>query len=160
MKTKYYDFLNEYVNDYSLYHFTDLDSLKSILKDGYIQPDYDKMLGYGISTTRYKNFKWVGDCKVRLTLDKNELSTRFKIKPYHWFNMKHNYDGRDDYRKYGHDAKPFTNQNIPANQFEERIVTEKQIPVSYIKEIKILSDISAKDLNNLIKSTNIPIISK
>jgi hypothetical protein len=135
MITLFNDFLNEKVDDYNLYHFTDMFSIQSIIVDGCIYPTYDRMTGDGVSTTRYKDFKW---SNVRLTLDKRELQNHYKIKPIHWFNKRHKYQkGSDDYRQYGYDVRPETEQNLPANQFEERVVTDKPIPISYIKEIQV-----------------------
>jgi hypothetical protein len=156
IKTTLAEFLNEKVDDNNLYHFTNLESLYEIIKDGSILPFHDKMMDDGISTTRNKNLKWLRS-NVRLTFDKNELSKRYKIKPFHWFNMKHNWDKSDDYRKYGQDIRPNTNQNIPANQYEERIVTDKPLPISYIKEIEIIRYIPKVEFDKLKRITNIPI---
>lgn len=147
--------LMEKIDDYNLYHFTDYDSLISILESGLIEPTYDKLSGSGLSLTRNKNLKWT-DSIIRLTFDKNELTSRYKIKPIHWFNMKHNWQGKDDYRKYGSDKKPETGQNIPANQYEERVLSEKDIPIKYIKSIKILNK-DKKLLTKIKKLTNISV---
>lgn len=68
--------------------------------------------------------------------------------------MRHYWDNSDDYRKYGSEKKPYTNQNIPANQYEERIITNKPIPIKYIKKITVIDKIIYKKLK---KQTNIPI---
>ncbi len=156
MIKKYSEFINEAVDDYSLYHFTDLDSLYEILEDGSVYPFYDKVFqNDGVSMTRNKDLKWVSS-KIRLVFDKRELATRYKIKPLHWFNIRHFSGEKDDYRQYG-DVRPNTKQDIPANQYEERVITENPIPVSFIKQIDIISYIPASDRDKLRKLTNIPI---
>lgn len=147
---KFIDILQEKTNDYNLYHITNTDSLISILKTGMIEPMYDKISGYGISLTRYKKLDWNGN--VILVFDKNELSTRYKIKPIHWFNQRHD----KEYRMYGDKAKPYTNQNIPVNQYEERIITENPIPINFIKEIKLKKP-NVYMLRKVKKLTTIPI---
>lgn len=157
MIKKYSEFITEAVDDYSLYHFTDLDSLYEILEDGSVYPFYDKVFqNDGVSMTRNKNLSWIKN-GIRLVFDKRELATRYKIKPCHWFNMRHFWDNKDDYRQYG-DVNPNTGQDIPANQYEERVVTENPIPVSFIKQIDILFNIDKSDLDKLRKLTNIPIV--
>ena len=74
--------------------------------------------------------------------------------PYHWFNIKH---GIEDYRKYGPNKKPYTNQDIPANQYEERIITETPLPLKYIKQIDIIGYINNDDLSKLKNMIDIPI---
>lgn len=154
MIINYIEYITEHVNDYSLYHFTDIDSLKDILKDESLYPMYDKISGQGISTTRYKDFKWSGN-EVTIIFDKSKVKTRYKIKPVHWFNMSHNWQGGDDYRQYGHDARPRTKQDIPANQYEERIVSENPIPVSFIDRI-VLNKKLPKKLTDRLKELEIP----
>jgi hypothetical protein len=147
----------ENVNNYDLYHFTDMFSIMKILKDGFINPSYDGGLNdgeeYGISTTRYKSLKWMNN-NIRITFDKRKIQHNYKIKPIHWFNMRHYWDNSDDYRKYGTEKKPYTNQNIPANQYEERILTDKPLPIKYIKEITVTNEFYYKKIK---KYTNIPI---
>ncbi len=153
------NFILEKLDDYNIYHFTDLDGLYEIFKDGAMFPFYDKVMGHGISTTRNKNLKWLENFNtIRLVFDKREIKKHYKIKQYHWFNMKHNFDNGDDYRKYGDDKIPHTGQNIPANQYEERIITNKPLPMRYIKEIQITKRIDIKDLENMKNMTDIPII--
>lgn len=154
----------EKLDDYNLYHFTDLDSIFFILKEKEIVPMFDKMLPegeeIGISTTRNKNFKW-NKSEIRITLDKRELQQHYKIKPIHWFNMRHYWDNSDDYRKYGPEKRPYTNQDIPANQYEERIITPKPVPVRYIKKISVNTSTSnyvKKELLKLSNSLNIPVV--
>jgi len=136
---KKFEEFNKELKNY-LYHFTSIDNYKEILKDGFIYPFYDKILGNGISTTRYKNFKFMSYNKVMLIFDKDKLKQKYKIKPVHWFNQKHFFDNEDDYRKYGPDKKPITNQEISANQYEERIITDKPIPISYIEDVVFLNN--------------------
>lgn len=46
------------------------------------------MLGSGLTLTRNKNLE-CPNSNGRIAFDKNELKQRYKIKPVHWFNMKH-----------------------------------------------------------------------
>jgi len=108
----------------------------------------------GLSTTRYKNLNWPSTT-IRITFDKRELQHRYKIKPIHWFNMKHNwYKGSDDYRQFGADVRPTTYQDVPANQYEERIISDDPIPLKYIKGILILSHEDDKTLREIKRLSN------
>ena len=136
-----YNKLNERVDDYNLYHFTDINSLEEILEDGWLYTVHDKYNGNkSLSTTRNKNFKWLRN-NIRITFDKRELSNHYKIKPYHWFNDRHGVD----YRSGGDNTTPH-NQNIPANQYEERVISDSPIPIKYIKDIDIIGKATEKEL--------------
>lgn len=75
-----------------LYHFTDLYSLKDIIKDNKLNKMYSKY----VSFTRDKNF-WKeggqhniirsisGNSSVRLSIDGDKLSDNYKIKPYSFY---------------------------------------------------------------------------
>lgn len=144
------------LNKNFLYHFTKSNSFIKILEDGNIFPYGDSISGVGVSLTRKSNLIWE-DTNMRLTFDKNELRYLYKIKPIHWFNIKH----CTDYRQCGEDIKVYFDQKTPANQFEERVVTNNPIPIKYIKEIKIVGDISDTELEKitkLVKYFKIPIL--
>jgi len=150
------NWLNEKLDDYNLYHFTDINSLKNIIIDEYIIPSHqisEDETPIGISTTRLKNLMWED---VRLTFDKRELQFKYKIKPIHWFNIQK--INNNDYRQYGHDKK-LANGKIPVNQFEERIITKTGIPIRYVKEIQIKDKKNQKIVKRWLddNSLNIPI---
>jgi len=135
--------INEKIDDYNLYHFTTVESLYEIYKDGWLYTIYDKYNGNkALSTTRNKNLNWfTKKNNIRLSFDKRELSKKYKIKPYHWFNDRHGVD----YRSKGNNATPNGNQDIPVNQYEERVISNNPIPIKYITDINIIGSISNKD---------------
>jgi len=169
---KLYESILEEDFNYNLYHFTTMDKLKSILIDKKIKGNTDpkvsgsrifKQHGYpseGISTTRDKNLHWTGT-NVRIVLDKRKLKNRFKIIPLHWFNMRYNVQGVN-YRGWGN--KKLTNKEIPMNQAEERVITQKGIPIDYIEKIELINNPQSKPLTQQDITTikgfaqNIPVV--
>lgn len=107
-----YKRINESKNVGIIYHFTDIYSIKDItnywsehnpsLK--FSKDDIKNKNEYFISTTRKFDFVWN---PIRLTLDGNKISQRFKIVPLEYFKIK-----PEDYRN-----------DMDENQHEERIIT-------------------------------------
>jgi hypothetical protein len=133
------------------YHFTSLQGLYGILKDGFIKPNSENQ----ISTTRNKNvdmssfFEYSGgQVTVMLTLDGNKISNKYKVKPFR-------YDP--------------TFWSLPVYQdkfeFEEQIITNgENFPIFlYLKSVSITID-NERNLNkemldqieNILKEKNIP----
>jgi hypothetical protein len=122
--------LNEGKQVGDIYHFTTLENLNNMLENGTIHPNYEGQ----ISTTRNKNVdvtQFMGDRineedpLVRLKLDGDKISFKYKIRPYH----------------YDEDSPP--EEREPAymikSEFEEQIVTNgKDLPIfPYLKEVFI-----------------------
>jgi hypothetical protein len=122
--------LNEGKQVGDVYHFTTLENLNNMLEKGIIHPNYEGQ----ISTTRNKNVDVTpfmgdtmneGDSLVRLKLDGNKISYKYKIRPYH----------------YDEDSPP--EEREPAYiiklEFEEQIITNgKDLPIfPYLKEVFI-----------------------
>lgn len=141
-----FNMLNE--NRADLYHGCTLPRAISILKSGYIHPsnydDHD-----GISLTRDPNLWFAqgekGRGNVTFVLDQNKIRQNFKLKPYDWLA----HDESD-----GHDGWS------PREESEERIFTDKPLPVnnSYVKEI--LLPLSMKNISPDNKSPSVDAIAK
>ena len=109
-----YDILSEAKQIGQLYHWTGLKSLYLILKSGFINPSTEDRDDFnrGISTTRSKEYSY-GRFPVKIVLDGDLISHKYKIKPLNWWN----------------------NTKATHSEFEERIITNKAIPINYIDEI-------------------------
>jgi len=136
----------------TLYHFTSIKNLHSILKDGYLKPNYENQ----ISTTRNKNvdltpFFMDYNKKTnvaRLKLNGDKISQRYKIKPY----------------LYDEDEEP--EDRSPAYtikyEFEEQIITNgKNLPIfQYLEQVDLfIKDSDSDDISeieSLLKEKNIP----
>jgi hypothetical protein len=129
----------------TLYHFTSLNGLYGILKNGFIKPNSENQ----ISTTRNTNvdtssfFEYSGgQVTVMLTLDGNKISNKYKVKPFR------------------HDP---TFWDLPVYQdkfeFEEQIVTNgKNFPIfPYLKNVSITID-NKHNLNKEILSQTIELL--
>lgn len=133
----------------TLYHFTSLNGLYGILKDGFIKPNYENQ----ISTTRNKNivdtsafFEYSGgQVTIILELDGDKISNNYKIKPYY------------------HDEDTDPSERNPAYmskyEFEEQIITNgKNFPIfSYLKNVSITID-NKRNLNKETLSKTIDIL--
>jgi hypothetical protein len=133
----------------TLYHFTSLNGLYGILKDGFIKPNYEGQ----ISTTRNKNIIDIsaffeyngGQVTVILELDGDKISNNYKIKPYY------------------HDEDTDPSERNPAYmnkyEFEEQIVTNgKNFPIfPYLKNVSITID-NKRNLNKKILSQTIELL--
>jgi len=96
---KFKNYLKEAKQIGILYHYTKISGLFSILKSNKLKvglsPSYltrDKV-SYVVSMTRDKNFHkinrdFIGGVEVRLVLDGDRLSNKYKIKPYQAFLFK------------------------------------------------------------------------
>ena len=114
--------INEYLERITnvLYHFTPIDSLRygTILTDGLIFRPSDLRIDkhdFFISTTRNKDFKWLGN--VRICLDKEKINQKYTIKPVAFFKNKKIKD-----------------------QYEERIYSSEMgyLDTAYFKHIDII----------------------
>ena len=91
---KLIDLLNESKQVGNLYHFTNKTNLEKIISS-------DKMVGsfmyelengkelYGVSTTRNKNL-FYDENIIRITLDGNKLSNKYKIQPRDYWYRQYN----------------------------------------------------------------------
>jgi len=137
----------------TLYHFTDYNGLKGILKNNNLVTTLDYISftrDYGRSIVPY-----LSESRVRIVLNGDKLSDKYKLQPY-----------RDpvlnDYDEYG----DFPEQNLTKNpeEFEERIKTKKIPNINkYIKHIDVefikplLGDDPTGELLELAKKYNIKI---
>jgi hypothetical protein len=136
-----------------LYHFTSLQALAKILNSNILQASPDLKVSsddgpvtdfYYFSTTRdkflYKKNPKIASFEVRLVLDGDKLSSKYKIEPYYYY-----YDEMIDEPAPKHDQ----------DESEERIVLKnsKEIPnaSNYITKIQILIDNIDKDKIDEIK---------
>lgn len=123
----YNDFIKESKQVGIIYHFTLLENLFSILDKNAIFGSSGEFGGLYISCTRnnklnHKTLYGITGTGVRITLDGNKLSEKYKIEPY----------------KYG-------KENVE-DESEERIFTNKITNIiKYIKEIDIFYDIAWYD---------------
>ena len=132
-----------------IYHFTSLQGLYGVLKDGFIKPNSEGQ----ISTTRNKNvdmssfFEYSGgQVTVMLTLDGNKISNQYKVKPF----------------RYDPTSLPVYQDKF---EFEEQIITNgKNFPIfPYLKNVSITID-NEHNLNKkmltqaeiILKEKNIP----
>ena len=82
----------------TIYHFASLPNLINILKENRLRAS-NKVQKY-ISFTRDKNFYkasdtrtiWGVDTEVRIVVDGDKLSTKYKIEPYNFFNTRKKMD--------------------------------------------------------------------
>jgi hypothetical protein len=131
---KYLSTLHEYVNEAKqvgiLYHYTHLDHLRSILETDTMMQGFEK----AISFTRSKRFHHVERfiaTQARIVMNGDLLSNNYSFMPY------------DD----GMDAKNFWKGNplryAPANEFEERLFTDRPITsiTKYIVKVEICKNI-------------------
>lgn len=134
-----------------LYHFTTAGAAIKILEDGYLLTSNDPETGlHAISFTRDKNLTkgptYIGRIDVRLKLDGNRMSNKFKIKPYQFDPDWHNTDFEDidgNEPKEKDDAK----WRLQYDEKEERIVFNKEmkLPIKdYLMEVVILSEKDSK----------------
>lgn len=106
----------------ALYHYTNFDNFISILKNGLIHPSYESQKGYGVSTTRDKNFHVTSNrtqasikgTSICIQLNGDSLSNKYKIAPYQ----------ADGYK----------------DESEEFVVTNKGIPLNYFVKVSIYPD--------------------
>lgn len=144
-----------------VYHFTSLDGAYGILTDGFISANEESITSaYGnngqISVTRNKNLDTApfwdydrGNIKIRLKLDGDKISNKYKIRP-------DQYSEEPDYEPPAYLGKL---------EFEEKIVTrDGKLPVyPYLKSVTIYledeQDFNKKTLSqieNILKEKNIP----
>jgi len=111
--------LYEFAQRGVLYHFTDVNSFRQIMKSnslkGNIEDLYDEDL-YTISLTRNKNFEWQGK-DVRIYLDGSKLSNKYKIKPFSFFGTA---SVKKDWMLLGQKYKKST-----SDQSEEAVLTKE-----------------------------------
>jgi len=111
-----------------LYHFVDNNGFKINLKNqGFIFhstvfEDIDNLkYESGLSTTRLYNLDW---SNIRFNLNKDYISTKYSIKPVHWFNKSDK--PKIDYRTLGSKQKisQLGSHGLPINQYEETILSK------------------------------------
>lgn len=119
----------------NLYHATNFQNFQNILKSGYIIPSAYRELKYqiknkksgfrSISLTRNLDFakKWDD---VIFVIDKNMLSTNFKIYPFSAFQQK---------------------SKITKNEFEEFVI--KPIPMKMVKKILLPKTYKSEIFTNI-----------
>lgn len=78
-----------------LYHFTNSTSLKKILEEnilvGSFMYEHNGVELYGVSTTRNKNLNYDKQRNnIRITLDGDSLSNKYKIQPRDYWNREYN----------------------------------------------------------------------
>ena len=153
--------IKESKNTGNYYHFVDLDILDYLIENNFIfnlthNDDKFGIFPYSLSLTRKHDFIWTN---FRITFDSKKLTTRYKIKPYHYFNniVKDDYvEGSNlvnDYRHpYGKGGNYYGNKPYLDNQYEERLYSKKQFLAlkDYIIQIDIL-DFDRDIMNNKIE---------
>ena len=136
-----------------LYHFTPIENLSYILKDGYLIPNFENQ----VSTTRNKNVNltpFLNDYSetsnvARLKLNGNKISNNYKIRPYLYDEDVAN--PKDRLPAY-----------ISKYEFEEQIITNgKNLPIfPYLEQVDIFigdnSDDIISEIESLLKEKNIP----
>lgn len=167
--------LNERKSVGILYHFINWRKMDFLIDKKFIFSfNYDE-LGlndrYYLSTTRKYNFDWGN---IRITLDGDKLSSKYKIIPIHFFNKGEldNYKWKrknfkdpnvvekpKDLRNYGMKTGE---ESKFGNQYEERIISnfEDNDLSKCILQIDILDTISDSDflyLSSVMENYNIPI---
>lgn len=134
------DRLNKINFSYSdLYHYTNSSSVIKILDSGFINNGQDNY----ISCTRNINYQICKSQKVILVLDRNKISTRYKIKPTDWF-----YNNKTE--------RIYKSRADGISEFEETILTNK-LSIKYIKKIIFCDVVIPKSLENKCKKLNITI---
>lgn len=161
---KLVDLLNEITEGKqvgTLYHFTSIDNLKKILKSGTLIPSKERKY---ISFTRNKNLTTLDNEKrdVKITIDGDKLSTKYKIIPYAQTSPETKFDD------YLFKINPNIFQKSDPSFEAEVIIPVKDYGnkitiLPYIKQIDVIDYNFIKDrpLNNIEKKEfekyNIPI---
>jgi hypothetical protein len=136
----------------TLYHFTPIENLSYILKDGYLIPNFENQ----VSTTRNKNVDPTSFSDnysetanmARLKLNGDKISNNYKIRPYLY-----------DEDEVPEDRSP---AYISKYEFEEQIITNgKNLPIfPYLEQVDIFmeddNDDNISEIESLLKEKNIP----
>lgn len=162
------EILNEAKQIGNIYHFTPINYCIKILKDQYIQPNYEQK----ISTTRYANSD-VGfishgetDIMCRIMLDGDKISNTYKIKGYvHPADVESTYgdDEDDDYE----DRKIFLSRKGAKGKYAEEAIDtkgERFYLLPYVKRIDVFIEKNTnkkqqkylETLKNLLNKMSIP----
>ncbi len=135
----------------NLYHFTPIKKIIPILDSQILLPNSENQ----ISTTRRPNMDVSGFMKmqmgrsniIRLTLDGDKISTKYKIRPYVYFDNEEYPEGED----LGEEQIIVNGENFPFLPYLKRIDIFINSEKSYQKEEKIINEVI-----NLLDKMNIP----
>ena len=143
--------LNEAVSRGVLYHFTGGKGFSVNVKNhGFkfhnMEMEYDKDPSIGkyesaLSTTRLYNLKWG---IVRFNLNGDYISSKYPIKPVHFFNRQKD----DEFRDRGYVQTINGTSSVPLNQYEETILSKQRNHIMPLNNNTVFSvDILVNDDN-------------